>query len=93
MLKVSDQADQLRKEDEAAAKQANRGKKKNAKKVKTRRVVEEIDIQTIMLDMFQVLLRTPSVHAHSCSSTLNSSDLFHLFSRRLGQQLSAIAHQ
>lgn len=54
VLKVSNLADQARKEDEAAAKQANKGKKKSAKKIKTRRVVEELDVQAIMLDLFQV---------------------------------------
>lgn len=71
VLKVSDQGEQSRKDDEAAAKQSSKGKKKSAKKVKPRRLVEELDVQAIMLNLFQVhphsyfMLRS-NMHDKSC---------------------------
>ena len=54
VLKVSEQGEKCRKEEELAAKQANKGKKKSSKKMKLKKFAEELDVQAIMLDLFQV---------------------------------------
>jgi hypothetical protein len=54
VLKVSNQGDRSRKEDEGSIRQSSKGKKKSAKKAQSRRLVEEVDLQAIILDLFQV---------------------------------------
>lgn len=66
VLKVSERGEQFRREEELAAKQASKGKKKSSKKVKAKKYVEELDVQAIMLDLFQVLL-SPMLTRCVCS--------------------------
>jgi hypothetical protein len=54
VLKVSDEGERRRK-DEGASKLSSKGKKKSARKMKPRHVVEEEEFQAIIRDMLQVL--------------------------------------